>query len=501
MKKAKTAAAILVVLLGTAMILQAQSQSSETARKHLESGIQFFEQAMYKQGLNDFEIVVSMADPEYADDALLRIGEYYLEVEGDFATARDYFDQVLQGYPTKDAAPGAYYYIGLVTLRSGFGAAAIDDALANFQRVVKLYPQSEWVPAALHSTGTALERRAAWTEALDSYFRVVSEYPDSRWAAGSQLAMGRCTVRLGKPFEGMLGIQKVRSRYPGSVEAVAALDWLTLMFRFYGYPQLGRPVAYRVDSSFRTAMADKFKDVEAVRVSTRGVHLLERGKKRVLTFERTGKLAGTKAAADPRGLFIDAEGMIVVANEKGLLMGERPFVLAVPEEKGPKPLDKIRVAVRDRLGDVYVYDDKQKKVLRFDSEGTLKGSFPDATPRKVLRLELDKLGNVILLDEDDRSVSVYTPAGRRVARMERKGRQWNMERPTDIAVDPAGYFYILDERQPQVVVYDPSYNFVAVLTAQNLGGGVLKKPISLDVDGSGDIYVYDDDAKSLIRFH
>jgi TolA-binding protein len=501
MKKITAAATMLAVLLGTTLSLQAQTQSSDTARKHLESGIQFFEQGMFKQGLNDFEIVVSMADPEYADDALLKIGEYYLEIEEDFAKAQDFFDQVLQNYPTKDAAPGAYYYIGMVTLRSSFEETAIDDALANFQRVIKLYPQSEWVPAALYSTGTALERRAAWTEAVDSYFRVISEYPDSRWAAGAQLATGRCSVRLGKPLEGMLGIQKVRNRYPESEEAAAALDWLTLLFRFYGYPQLGRPVAFRADPSFRVAMADKFKDAEWVRISKRGVHVLERGKKRVLTFEWTGKLAGTKAAADPRGLFVDAEGTLVVANEKGLLMGERPFMLAVPEEKGPKPLDKVRVAVRDRLGDVYVYDDKQKRVLRFDSEGGLKGPFPDTTPRKILCLELDKLGNVILLDEEDRSVSVYTPGGRRVARIERKGQKWNLDRPTDIAVDPAGYFYILDERQPQVVVFDPSYRFVALLTAQNLGGGVLEKPISMDVDGSGDIYVYDDGAKSLIRFH
>jgi sugar lactone lactonase YvrE len=116
-------------------------------------------------------------------------------------------------------------------------------------------------------------------------------------------------------------------------------------------------------------------------------------------------------------------------------------------------------------------------------------------------LEIDKLGNLVLLDRKDRSVSVYTPGGRRVVRLERKGQSWDLDRPTDIAVDPAGYFYILDEKRPQVVVFDPSYRFVALLTAENLGGSVLKKPISLDVDGSGDIYVYDDGTKSLIRFH
>ena len=107
----------------------------------------------------------------------------------------------------------------------------------------------------------------------------------------------------------------------------------------------------------------------------------------------------------------------------------------------------------------------------------------------------------ILISGKDRSVTVFTPGGRRVARLERKGQKWDLNRPTDIAVDPAGYFYVLDERQPQVVVFDPSYRFVTLLTAQNLGGGVLKKPISLDVDGSGDIYVYDDDADALMRFH
>jgi hypothetical protein len=88
-----------------------------------------------------------------------------------------------------------------------------------------------------------------------------------------------------------------------------------------------------------------------------------------------------------------------------------------------------------------------------------------------------------------------------VARIQRRGEKWELKKPVDIAVDPAGYFYILDEDQAQVGVFDPSYRFVTLLTAQKLGGGVLKKPVTFDVDGSGDIYVFDDGAKSLIRFH
>ncbi len=55
----------------------AQADPTEMARRHLESGYQFYNQGRYKQALNDFQIIVtSMADTASADDALLKIGEY-----------------------------------------------------------------------------------------------------------------------------------------------------------------------------------------------------------------------------------------------------------------------------------------------------------------------------------------------------------------------------------------------------------------------------------------
>jgi hypothetical protein len=71
---------------------QAQAPS-DLARQHLESGIQFYEQQRYNQALNDFQIIVtSMANTEFADDALLRIGRYYLDIEEDFGRAKDNLD-------------------------------------------------------------------------------------------------------------------------------------------------------------------------------------------------------------------------------------------------------------------------------------------------------------------------------------------------------------------------------------------------------------------------
>ncbi len=491
-----------VLLLGLfSSALFGQGPPTELARQHLESGIQFYQQGRYKQALNDFQIIAtSMSGTEYADDALLRIGRYYLDIEEDFAKAKDSFDAIFRSYPTGDAAPGAYYYLGEVIFRSDRGGTAIDDALANYQRVF-LYPGNAYIPAAIYSTGFALERQGNFRDAVDVYFQVILDHPGSDWSAGAQLGVGRSSVWQGEPLEAMAQFQEVRNNYPESVEATEALNWLTLLYRFYGAPRPGQSVNFRRDPAFRAALADKFKDVKAVRVSANGIHVLERGRKRVVTFDRTGKLASTKGAVDPYSLVVDPRGQLVIANNKGVVIEGQPKAFNVPTKDGPEQLDKIRAAARDRLGEVYIFDEKRKTVLRFNESGEFLGAFPDNSKREVLVLEIDKNGNLVMLMKSDRSVHVYNQAGRTLARITTKKGGPNLKKAVDIALDPAGFLYILDQDRAQIAVFDASYKFLVMLTAQNLGGGALSKPTSLDVDASGDLYVYDDKEKALIRFH
>jgi TolA-binding protein len=472
---------------------------SDLARQHLESGIQFYEQQRYNQALNDFQIIVtSMATTEYADDALLRIGRYYLDVEENFSKAKDNFDTALKSYPTGDAAPGAYYYLGEVIFRSDRAGKTLDDALANYQRVF-LYPDNPWIPAALYGTGRALERQGKFEEAVDAYFQVIVDHPRSEWAAGARLGVGRSFVRQGDPMEAMAQFQEVRNGHPDTREAEAALDWLTLLFRFYGTKMLGQAVSFRRDAGFNPVLRDKLNDVVAVRVSASGIHVLERDKKRVMTFDRSGKLSGSQQAVEPYGLFVDPRGELVVANDRAVVVDGKPITFAVPEEKGPKPLEKIRWAVRDRLGDIYVYDEDQKKLLRYTAAAELSGPFPDANPRELITVEMDPVGNLVLLDRRDRDVSVFGPEGRLVARIETQKGQWSLKKAADIAIDPAGYLYVLDSEQAKIAVFDASYQFVTLLTEQNLGPGALTKPTTLDVDASGDLYVYDEKEKAILH--
>src|SRR4029078_4557791 len=82
-----------------------------------------------------------------------------MEVEGNADKAREAFELVTKRYPQSDGAPGAYYYLGLLTLVRARSAAELDDALAQFTRVQRLYPRSEWVARALY--GASLTHRKA----------------------------------------------------------------------------------------------------------------------------------------------------------------------------------------------------------------------------------------------------------------------------------------------------------------------------------------------------
>ncbi len=478
-----------------------QGQPSRLAQQHLESGLQFYNQGQYKQALNDFRIIISsMAETEYADNALLRIGQYYLDVEENLEKAKEQFESVIKTYPTGDAAPGAYYYLGEVVFRSARTEAPIDDALANFHRVF-LYESNPWTSAALHSIGRAFERQSKFQEAIDVYFQVVVDHSQSPWAAESQLAVGRNMVYRGTPVKAMIQFQVTRNNYPDKPQAESALNWLTFLYRFYGAPMFGKRVSFKKDPTFKAVLGEKFRDITALRVSANGIHLVERGRDRVVTFDREGVFVTAKNVADPYGMSIDSRESLVVATEKGIMLGDVFKRLSVPLQNGPKPLEKIRWAARGRLGDIFVYDDKQKKVLRFDSMGTFIGPFPDSVSREVIAIELDDRDNLVMLEKKKRDVLVYSSDGRVIKKISTLKGELNFKKAVDIALDTSGYLYILDEGRPQIAVYDPAYQYVFSLSKESLGAGSLDKPKTMDVDSLGDLYVYDDKSKTVIRLH
>jgi hypothetical protein len=425
--------------------------------------------------------------------ALLEIGRYRMEVEGDAEKARAAFEQVTKQYARSDAAPGAYYYQGLLTLDRATTASEIDDALAQFTRVETLYPRSPWVPRALVASALAHRKAGRYAESADLNRRVSLEYPASASAADAQYEIGQALALQGQPRLAMEEYQQVRNRFPRSPLAEAALDRTTALYRLFG----GAKPAFAPDPAYSLAGGDVLKDVKALAMAPGGVLWVASGKTRsAVPFDASGRPGAGRAVEEPQALSLTPAGELVLAARSALRVGASDIrAFATPPDRPgaqPKPLDGILAGAVTTAGSVLVSDEHQAAILRFDAKGRFLGPFPgpDTTRRKVTRILVDGEGGIVTLDRDERVVRVWGETGRQLRAVGPAG----LKRPADVAVDAFRNLYVADE-EVGILVFDPQGRLLTTIT-----GPELRRPKAITLDATGAVLVYDDRAERVLRY-
>jgi tol-pal system protein YbgF len=105
---------------------------------------------------------------------LYRLGREQLQ-RGAATTARKAFEQLLHDHPGDDRAPDAQFSLAETYVIE----KQYDRALAEFGRVVELFPSSSQAPTALYRAGVISEDRGSVTKAREYYSRVSARYPKS----------------------------------------------------------------------------------------------------------------------------------------------------------------------------------------------------------------------------------------------------------------------------------------------------------------------------------
>ncbi len=485
---------LLAPLLLAAGAASAQETPEEQAQRLLEDGRAYRAQGKLKQALDNFSIVVgSFRETEAVGQALLEIGRYRMEVEADAEKARAAFDQVTKEHARSDAAPGAYYYLGLLTLQRATTAAEIEDALAQFSRVETLYPHSVWVPRALQAAAMAHRRAGRYGEAADLNRRVSLEYPASDAAGAAQFEIGRALALQGQPRQAMEEFQQVRNRFPQSEWAQPALERITALYRLFG----GAKPSFTLDAAFSVGAGDVLKDVKALAPAPGGGLWIASGKTRsAVLLDPGGRIAGSVTAEDPRALSLGPAGELVLAAATAVRIGPKDIrSLSTPPEKpgaAPKAVDRILAAALTPGGALLVSDDEREKVLRFDAKGQYLGTFPpaDAAKRKVTRILVDAEGAILTLDREEKSVRAWDEAGKLL----RTAGPAGLKKPVDVAVDPFRNLYVADE-ELGVLVFDPQGRLLTTLTSPEL-----RRPRALTLDATGAVLVYDDRSERILRY-
>lgn len=488
------AAAIASGLAMPGALANAQTDTPDLqARRLLDEGRTYRTEGKTKQALENFETVVrGFAATEAVDDALLEIGRYRLEVDGDLDKARASFDQVAKQFPQSDSAPGAYYYLGLMSLDRATSTAELDDAQAQFSRLMTLYPRDDvWVPKALQARGLVLRKAGKLEEALLSQRRVSLEYPSSDAAPAAQLEIGHLLALQGQPFPAMEELQAVRNRFPESPQARLALDRITALYRLHG---TGKPV-FVADPAFAVGSGDTLKDVRAILMTGTGTMWIASDKtKSAMAFDPAGKMSTSLAAEEPRTLALSPAGDIVFTSQTAVRIGRDIKSFAIPGDKLiPEPLERLRAAVRTPLGNYLVADGKKNRIYRFDAALEYRDTFPapkDVKDREVTRMFLDGEGAIVCLDREERTVRAYDETGRLLRTVGPGG----LKKPVDAAVDAFRNTYVADE-EGGIFVFNPAGQLLATV-----GGEEIKKPKALTLDPSGAVLVYDERTQKVQRF-
>ena len=486
----------LALLLLLPSLAAAQSTSpEEQARGLLEDGRTYRAQGKLKQAMDNFQTIVSgFPNTSYVDDALLEIGRYYLEVDGDVAKARDAFEQVTKRFPQSDGAPGAYYYLGRLTMERGSSAADLDDALAQFLRVQRLYPRSEWVPRALYATALAHRKSGKLAEATDDARRVALEHPASDAAPAAQFELAQDLALGGEFRQAMEEFQQVRNRYSESEWTPRALDRITALYRLYG---AGKP-AFAADPAFSVGTGDTLKDVRGIVMTpARTLWVASDKTKSAVPFGPDGKMGPSLAGEDLQSVGLTPSGDLVVVAARAVRFGPKTLqTFAIPGNKPgeTEPLEKLAAAVVTQGGSVLVADEKKKKVFRFDGRYQYQGVFGDAKERQVSRIVLDSEGGIVMLDRDEKTVRVWDEAGRALRAIATRGPGYDLRKPIDVAVDAFRNAYVADE-EGAVLVFSPAGQLLASIGAQEL-----KKPRAVALEPSGAVLVYDEKLQRILRF-
>jgi TolA-binding protein len=482
----------IAVLLGAT--LAAQPNVEEQARRQMESGRDFFRAGRYSEALKDFQTVAEgYPNSRFADDALLAIAEYQLEIAHDAAAARTTAENLFRRYATADSAPMGYVIAGRATMELDPSPAGLDSALASFDRVPRLFPHSEAMAPALYYSGEVLRRARRPDLALDRLREVTVQFPRSIWAARAGLLEASLLVGTGEPLEAARVLQRITSRFPGSQEAAAAVDRNTILYRLHIRPD-GRS-AFVPAGEPLTGRSGRLRDMAGLALLPNGEVALA-GRTGVLVMTRDGTLVRQAPATDPRQVTADSRGRLfivqraVVSRETDA--GLRRSALTAVQSGQPRLLQEISAGALLSTGDLLVADRDLRGVARFAPDGKFKGIF--ATGR-VRSMALGPSELVAMLSDESRDVTIADQDGKMRARIPARTADYDLDSAQDLAFDVLGYLYVLTREG--VTIFTPDGRFALGFTPD---GDALRRGRALAVDPAGRLYIYDDNQDRVIVF-
>ena len=239
--------ALMLVLLLPACAAKKPRASAKPDKKLYEQAIKLMEKGNYFKARATLEEIVSSGnqDPELADEVQLAMADTYYGRRGllNLTDAMSRYSTFLTFYPTHEKADYAQYRLAMCHLKQVYSPDRDQretyTALAEFRKVLVLYPDSPYVDLAGEKINECLElladhdykvgmfyhRRAAYLGAVDRFLDILDHFPRYTHKDRIYYYLSESLVRTHRMEEADVYLRKLAETYPDS-EFVKKADHL-----------------------------------------------------------------------------------------------------------------------------------------------------------------------------------------------------------------------------------------------------------------------------------
>lgn len=150
----------------------------------------------------------------------------------------------------------------------------------------------------------------------------------------------------------------------------------------------------------------------------------------------------------------------------------------------------------DRNGNVYVSELYLSRIQVYDADGKYLRDFAaDLVEKGILHApgDITIIGDTMYVTDLSKDYSKVLLIDLKTEQLIKQvGLRYDLQAPNGVAVDEAGFIYVVDTGRQRVVIYNPDGNPVRVINGTPNGhgiGSVLMNPRGIGLDRAGNIYV------------
>lgn len=482
----------LVCWLAAPAAAPAAPQEDETIHRLLSEADKLEQDGDVEGALGKLELLSEQfPDDPAAAEALLRLAEGHHAL-GREEAAEEAAQRLIRSHPRLPQAAGGYTLLGRIQAAGATDAEGLETARQTFENAVLLfpravYPDQPWRAEAAVLGARAAERLGRDAEAARALADVVDLEPRSRWSLAARLELAALLLDEGGWREAGDLLQVVVDGAGASDEerSLAALagSRLAMIHRLWLRPEAGER---RWQGGRIVAAAPERPSAVAARPD--GQVAVTGAKGTTVVLDAAGRAVARYGHEDGQRNSWDGDELVVATDEAAATFpGRRNLRFASPpSEKKPtiRPLLAVEPAP---FGSWLVLVGKPPRVLLYESGRRLHEGLVEGKGREPVDLARDRRGRLLVLDQRARSVTRFAADGsggdRRVA------AGW--DRAEALAVDAAGNIYVLDRGRREIEVFDPAGQRLTGLGPALPGGFELDRPADLTVDPAGRIWIAD----------